>query len=284
MSQLLKWSGSKWRLSPWILNTVRDAGKYNKWVEPFAGSAALFFTLKPEKAVLSDIVDWNIVIFQAIREDPGAVYKEICKLGDDLWERGSEWYYWYRDEYKRLEPVRTLFERAADHMVLTASAFNGLTRFTTAGRWGVAFGKRYCKEFTLTKSFSQKIQNRWDLSELRMYQSLLKRAEIKQQDFTATIKSCTPDDLIYCDPPYLIKSNNIYTKEWSLQTEENLRDILIESGAKFMVSNVSEYMGERNDGLFKTWGQFNFKEIDYTYTINAKQNGAKVKEALIFNF
>jgi DNA adenine methylase len=49
----LRWAGSKRRLLP-ILQAFWMK-KHKRYVEPFAGSACLFFAIKPVKAILGDL-------------------------------------------------------------------------------------------------------------------------------------------------------------------------------------------------------------------------------------
>src|SRR6516162_8619863 len=68
---LFRWAGSKAKLLPrlkafWSVDFVR-------YVEPFAGSASLFFRLAPQKAILSDINRELIHAYKAVRKKPVAV-------------------------------------------------------------------------------------------------------------------------------------------------------------------------------------------------------------------
>src|SRR6266480_2259737 len=54
MQPLLRWAGSKRQLVP-TLSQFFDPDCHDRYVEPFAGSACLFFALKPKRAILGDI-------------------------------------------------------------------------------------------------------------------------------------------------------------------------------------------------------------------------------------
>ena len=49
---ILKWAGGKGQMLNQIVPRV--PAKYNKYIEPFCGGAALFFALAPENAILAD--------------------------------------------------------------------------------------------------------------------------------------------------------------------------------------------------------------------------------------
>jgi site-specific DNA-adenine methylase len=54
MKPLLRWAGGKTRLLPELVARLPEDWRDRTYVEPFAGSAALFFHLTPERAVLGD--------------------------------------------------------------------------------------------------------------------------------------------------------------------------------------------------------------------------------------
>src|SRR5437016_6418688 len=64
MQPLLRWAGSKRQLVP-TLSEFFDPTRHERYVEPFAGSACLFFSLKPKKAILGDI---NAELIRAYRD------------------------------------------------------------------------------------------------------------------------------------------------------------------------------------------------------------------------
>jgi len=74
----LRWAGSKRLLLP-ILQTFWTK-KYTRYLEPFAGSACLFFAIKPPKAILGDLNEELIATYIEVKYRMGAVLKELEKL------------------------------------------------------------------------------------------------------------------------------------------------------------------------------------------------------------
>ena len=74
MQPLLRWAGSKRQLVP-TLSKFFDPNSHERYVEPFAGSACLFFSLKPKKAILGDINDDLIRTYRDVKHR----YKEVTK-------------------------------------------------------------------------------------------------------------------------------------------------------------------------------------------------------------
>src|SRR5580698_2702564 len=88
----LRWAGSKRRLLP-ILKTFWSK-EHKRYVEPFAGSACLFFALKPEKAILGDLNPELISTYIEIKYRLRAVLKELGQLTP-----------WSKTEYLRLRSL-----------------------------------------------------------------------------------------------------------------------------------------------------------------------------------
>src|SRR5262249_6483200 len=113
---LLRWAGSKRRLIP-ILRTYWRPD-YERYLEPFAGSACLFFCLNPKRAILGDLNHELISTYLEIKYRPDALHERLSKLRPG------------RSEYKRLrslDPGRLSgAARAARFVYLNRYCFNGL--------------------------------------------------------------------------------------------------------------------------------------------------------------
>lgn len=70
----LKWAGGK----RWLVQRYPElfSVRYRRFVELFAGSAAVFYYLQPDSAVLSDINEELIETYRAIRND----WQMVCSL------------------------------------------------------------------------------------------------------------------------------------------------------------------------------------------------------------
>src|SRR5260370_36245467 len=74
----LRWAGSKRRLLP-VLQTFWTK-KHKRYIEPFAGSACLFFAIKPPKAILGDLNPELMATYVEVKYRIGAVLRELKKL------------------------------------------------------------------------------------------------------------------------------------------------------------------------------------------------------------
>src|SRR6267154_39011 len=112
----LRWAGSKRRLLPTL--QAFWSTKHKRYIEPFAGSACLFFAIKPPKAVLGDLNSELIGTYIEGKYRIAAVLKELRKLKPAN-----------KDEYRRLRSIDismlTPPGRAARFIYLNRFCFNG---------------------------------------------------------------------------------------------------------------------------------------------------------------
>src|SRR5436190_15227668 len=105
---LLKWAGGKRQLLPALRRFYPpDFGRY---IEPFVGSGAVFFDLcnagrlRGKEAVLIDSNADLIACYQAVRDAPEAVARELDELAEGHAADARGHYYQVRD--KRFNPLR----------------------------------------------------------------------------------------------------------------------------------------------------------------------------------
>lgn len=218
---LLRWAGSKRRSVHKYLRFFPPT--YTQYVEPFAGSAAIFFDIKPERAVLSDINEPLIATYRAVRDAPNDVFESYRKFGDS-----EEEYYSIR---KAFNSMKASEKRAAMFLHLNRLCFNGIYRTNSCGDFNVPFGGR-------------KPVPRLTRERLVASAALLKRASLLRQDFRKTIeRAAVPGAFFFIDPPYFTASRRIFReygpKHFSERDFADLADLLTlidERGGTFLLS------------------------------------------------
>lgn len=103
------------------------------------------------------------------------------------------------------------------------------------------------------------------------------------------------DDLVYCDPPYLISTGSYNDgkrgfKDWTPIEEHQLLELLDKlnvQGTRFALSNVLYHKGLSNDLLIEWSKRYHIYYIDKTYAncnYQFKDRKAKTVEVVITNF
>lgn len=219
----LKWAGGKRWLIQRYATWFSDVGS-SRYVEPFLGSAAVFFSLSPRAALLSDVNSDLIATYKAIRDSWSSVYACLAEH-DSL--HSNEYYY----EIRAQVPA-CIVARAARFIYLNRTCFNGLYRVNKKGHFNVPIGSK-SRALLATDDF-EAISRK------------LSTAELLCGDFEEVIDRCGEGDFIFADPPYTVKHNNNgfikYNENlfsWGDQERlKNSLDAAKRRGARIMVSNA----------------------------------------------
>lgn len=175
---IIRWAGSKRKLMKVLLPLVPST--FNRYFEPFAGSACLFFALCPNKAVLNDI-NPELIHF----------YKSLQLHGITIYHKATS-YARTKEQYLSLRNLipETLDEtdRAARFFFLNRFCFNGLYRTNKAGHFNVPMGEK-------TGDFPT-------LEEFIKATGMLNNVCYFCKDFEDVISDVKENDLVYLDPPY----------------------------------------------------------------------------------
>jgi len=219
----LKWAGGK----RWLVQRHGDLfpKEYSRYIEPFLGGAAVFFHLRPENALLSDVNIELISTYQAIKSD----WQSVIRALRVHQTRHSKKYYY---EVRGTKP-RALATRAARFLYLNRTCWNGLYRVNLLGKFNVPIG-------TKTKVLL-------DSDDFQEVAARLDGVSLESADFESSIDKAVAGDFVFVDPPYTVKHNNNgflkYNDTIFLWKDQiRLRDALVRAdsrGAKFLVTNAN---------------------------------------------
>jgi DNA adenine methylase len=174
----LRWAGSKKRLLPKLLE--RAPVQFGRYIEPFAGSSVLFFSLKPRDALLADVNPDLINFYRELRRDPSRLHSDTTLLGNS-----AKSYLEVRDRYQVERETKV---RAALFWSLNRQCFNGLYRTNSRGHFNVPRGSHLSPFPTLTES--------------REWANKLHSSDLLVADFSRTVSNASAGDFVYMDPPY----------------------------------------------------------------------------------
>jgi DNA adenine methylase len=187
----LRWAGSKKQHLHFL--KLFWSEDYIRYVEPFAGSACLFFSINPRKALLGDINKELITTYREVRNNPNSVAKML-----NSFPKNSIHYYKIRKiDPNSLNPIK----RAARFIYLNRYCFNGLYRTNSRGEFNVPYGGEK----------SGKIPT---LLQLKKSAGCLKNAKLICGDFRKTIEQVKLGDFVYLDPPYAVSNRRVF-REYS---------------------------------------------------------------------
>lgn len=261
----VKWVGGKRSIINEILPRIPT--KINDYYEPFVGGGALFFEIY-NMVNFSHLSDMNIdlvVSYNIIKEN---VDELIKKLKIHAANHNEEYYYHIRSQQELSDPL----ENSARFIYLMKTCYNGLYRVNKSNEFNTPVGNY--KNPTIC-----------DEENLRNVAEVLKKADIKYQDFTKI--NPKKGDFVYFDPPYHPTSQDSFVKYVSSgfteQDQIRLRDFALEltkKGVNVMLSNSD---ADFINNIYKKG--FKIAKISAPRIVNCKADKRKsVYETLITNY
>ncbi len=271
MQQLLSWVGSKWKDRHKINDFMHNSGPFNRFVEPFCGSASMFFYLNPKRSWINDVNEELVEFYRTLQIGYKPIMFHLVKHHIDK-QDGKISYSQFQKLKKEWEP-KDEFEKAAKFFLLNRSSYYG-----KLDSFGGIYYDWFSKEEKLSHMYSTKLACT-RLSEACMR---LSNAEITCVDFKQVIKNVREDDFIFLDPPYddnEMFSNNksCYGIEFTDQ-HTKLADYLKRCRTKWLMTvNESNYI--RN--LYSDWAFIH--EVVWQHKRNRLKDEIK-KEFYITNY
>jgi DNA adenine methylase len=175
---ILRWAGSKRKLLSKLLACAPK--HFDRYIEPFLGSACYFLALHPPKAILGDFNADLMDMYSVLRNYP----KEIAEIVHDMPDTDDFYYSLRARSSKELGSI----ERAARFIYLNRYCFNGVYRSNLRGEFNVPRGKH--------------TGNIPSIDEFINCAKALKFADLRNGDFENCLSDVGVGDFIYVDPPY----------------------------------------------------------------------------------
>ncbi len=269
----VKWAGGKRQIIDKLKEYVPD--EYDTYYEPFVGGGALLFELAPKKAVINDLNEELMNVYNCLCNEEK--FKKMCNLLNHYEaEHSEEFYYEIRNKDKNKNAYNRLsdYTKAARTIYLNKACFNGLYRVNSKNEFNVPFGKK-------TKI------NTYEGSNLITVSNYLTMNDIKIQsvDFEESLKTAKKGDFVYIDPPYDSDTStfNNYTEDgFGKEEQRRLAQVykdLDKRGVYVMLSNHNTTLINE---LYKNY-HIHIIEAKRNINANGKKRG-KVEEVIITNY
>ncbi len=265
---VLKWAGGKRQLLPQLAKYL--PASFGTYIEPFVGGGALYFHLRPGRAVLIDTNPELANVYRVIKDDVNGLISSLKKHVND-----STYYYGVRNADR--DPIAfkgwSDVERASRTIFMNRVCFNGLYRVNKKGEFNVPFGDYKDPVFC-------------DEGNLLAVNQALQKATIVLGSFERCLDFAKRGDLVYMDPPYVPLSTTAsftsYTRDcFDEAAQKALLSVFQEldrRGCKVMLSN--SYCDFILD-LYKEYRIETIMAIRAINCVGAKRG--KIKEVLVLN-
>lgn len=278
----LNYIGGKFKLLPQILPHFPD--DIAEFVDVFAGGLNVGINVDCEKLIAND---FNHLVMELLEllgtENIDSLLSGIQSYIDkySLSKTNKEGFLQLRLDYNANPSPTALY-------ALICHSFNYQFRFNSDLEYNNPFGKD--RSF-----FSSNLRRKLVLFNQRLSQT---NVEFHSSSFERLVEKLEVSDkaLFYFDPPYLVSTGsyndgNRGFKDWTPAQEEKLHnaiDMLHKNGKRFVLSNVTEHKGGRNEQLIEWAKKYEIIDLDFNYdnsSYNSKKaEGDVTKEVLIKNF
>lgn len=122
----LRWPGNKSHHINKILPYFPDDSQYDRYIEPFLGSGAMFLALQPNKWMINDINKDCINCWKSVRDTPKYIIKEFKAFGKKFKPLNKkdrkEWCHEITDS---IEEQPYDIDRAVDFMLMKYCSYMG---------------------------------------------------------------------------------------------------------------------------------------------------------------
>lgn len=263
----LRWAGGKRQIVPELLGLLPVDIEGRLYREPFLGAGALFFALRPKRAVLSDANEHLIKSYEYVRDD----WKTVGRyLRQHLCRNSESYYYEIRKKYNN---SRYSAAQAARFIYLNKSCFNGIFRVNRKGQFNVPYGWKEPPAIP-------------DTEQLRKVAAALKRATLRTASFATVLAEVSRYDFLYLDPPYPPLNETAYfthytvsrfngiDQEWLAGWIHKLSAI----GCPFMLTNAD------TDKIRRLYRGFRFTRLPVTRFVTCKAKREVVRELVVTNY
>lgn len=272
----IKWIGGKRKVLPYLIENMPDDKSFTKYIEPFAGGAALMYNIQFESAIINDLNTELINTYIQVKENPLKLYEKLLTLENTKsdfyeirkWDRDPL----YNDKYSDID-------KAARFIYLNKTCFNGIYRVNSNGYFNTPFG-----------NYKNETYKNYELLKIDSKYFIDNNVEFMNYDFEFVLEYADSDTFVYMDPPYdplsATSSFTSYTENgFSVEEQKRLKtvcDILTDKGVKIMISNHNT---DFINSLFNKDDRYSIKEINVNRTIASNaQHRKKVSEVLIINY
>ena len=264
LTQPFKWIGSKARMRKHVLEIIATIPR-KLYVEPFGGSASVFFGKAPENSVYNDKNGLLVNFFRKLRSDSDRAV--ISRLASFTPESRTYWYE-MKEVCKAFQSGdKARLDSALDKANLAEYDAETAVAFAFFYRQNLSFGGTYDRASfgeALKPRSSSPYTNR--VKKLDDFAGRITMCNITERDFRDCIeKHDDPETLFYCDPPYECDpSHDWYAGKWTSNDTNDLVSILCDVKGSAVLSC---YDGD----LYKPLLDAGYEKRDFTARSTIRQ-------------
>ncbi|GAB6392145.1 MAG: Dam family site-specific DNA-(adenine-N6)-methyltransferase [Treponematales bacterium] len=296
----VKWAGGKGQLLEQLERYYPrelESGAIDRYVEPFLGGGALFFSItekyRVKKAYLSDLNKDLILTYLVIQQKSDCLLDFLSQYQAEYDNTGQEkrgelflsvrkHFNTQRFEINYNKMGDNWIPRAAQFIFLNKTCFNGLFRLNSKGEFNVPYGK-------------YKTAAICDAANISAVSKALSGATIAYGKYTDCFSKITGSTFVYFDPPYRPLSQtssfttytgSVFADTQQLELAAFFQKLDKEKGARLMLSNSDPANVNASDDFFeRAYSGYRIFKVSANRAVNCKGEGrGRISELLITNY
>lgn len=248
MRAIMKYPGSKWSLSDWIISFFPE---HHSYLEPFFGSGAVLFNKDRSNIETINDLDGNVVnLFECIRTDPEKLAHQIY------------WTPYARQVYEQAfrEIPEDRFEAASNFYIRLNMGHGFRTNGEKVGWKNDVQGRERAYASRDWINLPEKIMKAAER---------LRGVQIENRPALELIQRFNYENvLIYCDPPYMLETRHgkQYRCEMDDKDHEELLHVLMNHKGYVIISG---YDTDLYNSVLKGWNKY--EKVSYSQVCSKKK-------------
>ena len=261
---LFRYPGGKSKLKNIILDKLNSFPNIQEYKEPFFGGGSIGLEFLKQSSILKySFNDKDVGLYclwSSIKDYPLSLKEKIMAFSPSI-----DLFFKFKDELLNLLEVPTtktiLINNALKKLAIHQISYSGLGTKSGGPLGGLKQKSKY------------KIDCRWSPENICKKIDIInssfkeKNINLSSVDFSQIINNSSGNTLIYLDPPYFDKGNDLYQYGFSLEDHERLMNFLKKTRAKWVLSydNVPEIRDLYN------WANIEILDVNYTISTSRQK-------------
>ena len=135
LKPIFKWAGGKKDELKFFKHHFPE--NYDTYLEPFSGGLAVYFHLRPKKAVVCDLHEGLLDLYTMVKE------KRMDEIHECMSKNPNEeeHYYKVRTDRNNNEIIKTPLMNACNFFYFRKTAYRGMLRYNKKGGYNVPYGR-----------------------------------------------------------------------------------------------------------------------------------------------
>lgn len=274
----LNYVGGKYRLLPQIIAHFPE--KINTFVDLFSGGCNVGINVWANQIIFNDVNDRINDIFRYLKVHDAVESLQTIKQIINCYHLSKT----NGAGFRRLRKAYNQHPQPMLLYTLVAYSYNNQFHFNQQLQYNNPFGRN-------RSHFSKNMAERLASFTERLHQLNTTFMDLPFEQ--VNLSHLTSDDLVYCDPPYLITTGSYNDGQrgfggWTANDDLRLLmllDRLEQQGVRFALSNVLKHKGMTNNNLINWSQKYQVHHLNYGYQ-NASYNTVRQRsdEVLITNY